>query len=476
MKARSEPAVGLRAVGLTQSETPSSMNSAENAGPCAERRMIVKLVSLQRGGPWRGEADLAAGRTLGHPHRATVAHRELGQHDQAFCRGPGEGEEVADRPVVPGGHAELGGPVVEGADAFEGICKSRGVVGVEHDDGVPGIGPPVQVGRRHRQVVQAETRPGRAGRAHGCSGQGNLNAAREHAVLPVPAASVVGTELAGERRAEGRRPGGGQVPVLAARPRLGDGDARQARCPAAEGDADRQYAMRLGAPEGGQVEQARIQPPAEVGQRVGRYLLPVRSEGEGHEAVRPARGPGRDRMAAAGQRAGVQNGAVDQQERARGCLRRPACCGRAARCCPRRGPGRSQRGKDQRGGSGDRDRAMPAGPTRVNAHVGSLNAAAGCHRGYILLCADAWRQDRVGSVLKECPSGNAFTSLIPGPGGRGPRAAGRVHDADSGAPRLGQMLARPPGSGTRSAMAPGTRRSGPRPYTDRSWSPRYVTC
>ena len=50
MNVRSVPTVGLREVGLTRSETPWSMNPAENARPRAERRIMVKLVSCSVAG------------------------------------------------------------------------------------------------------------------------------------------------------------------------------------------------------------------------------------------------------------------------------------------------------------------------------------------------------------------------------------------------------------------------------------------
>jgi len=129
------------------------------------------------------------------------------------------------------GHAELRDSVVEDIEGLDGIAESQRVVSVDHEHAVSGIRPPPPVGGRHSQRVQAETRPGRARRSYARSGEGDINAPGEHAVLTVAAEGVIGAELAQERGAEGHRPSGGQVPLLAARARVCNGDARQARRP-----------------------------------------------------------------------------------------------------------------------------------------------------------------------------------------------------------------------------------------------------
>ncbi len=165
---------------------------------------------------------------------------------------------------------------------------------------------------------------------------------------------MVLADLAGERRAEPAGRSGGQVPVGTAPGGPGDRDAGQHRPPSGVGQLDWQQAAGFGTLQRGHREQAGIEPPAQVRERVGGNLFAHLAQLQAEQAVAGA-AQQHDGLAAAGRRRDRQPFTIDQEQRARG---RPAGCGRRAGPGSRRaGPGRDSRvrsGRD-RGGHGVRD-------------------------------------------------------------------------------------------------------------------------
>ncbi len=202
--------------------------------------------------------------------------------------------------------------MIEDVEALFRIGEPSRVVLVEHEDRVAGIRVAAQSRRGHRERVQLEPR------FHGVDGrracQRYIHTAREHAVLAVTGACVVGAELARQRRAERRRARGGQVPAFSAWSGPGDRYARQLRRASRESDLDRQPIARLSALNRAKVDQARIQPPAEKRQRDSGDLLYAAADPERHDAGWLGRRAERDLLATGGQRTDCQLAAVNEED------------------------------------------------------------------------------------------------------------------------------------------------------------------
>ena len=163
---------------------------------------------------------------------------------------------------MPGGHAVLGCPVVEGTDDFVGIAKPVPVVSVVNDHLVAGVGLARQVqavdGQRVHREVRADARRRRR------PGQGHAYAPAEQAIGAVTGPAVVGAVLALHGRVEDPGRGLRQVTGRAPRRPPQDRHAGQFRMRAGERQCHRQPPARLGSFQRGHVEQAGIQTAAQI--------------------------------------------------------------------------------------------------------------------------------------------------------------------------------------------------------------------
>lgn len=214
------------------------------------------------------------------------------------------------------------------------------------------------------------------GRAGGCgtrAREADRQAAGEQPVGAVTAAGMVGHELAGQCRPKQRRRRRGQVPLRGPRRRPRDSHPRQCPKPTLVAQRDRQAAAPLGPRQRSHVEQARVQPVSQVGQRGHWNQEAPGTEPQHHQrpGQRTARGTLDRRGVHAAAQADQDAVTVDHQQR--GCRPGAAPPGRSSRA--------GERGARCRGEASDRCRSRRCRRSRCGGRAGGGGHGCTGHQG-----------------------------------------------------------------------------------------------